>query len=434
MNYPAIDYVPAYPDVHTYANLFGRMLTWEGDPWIEADLARFESSYIHAGISGFEHTFKGPDAQKLLSDASINNVYKWKPGRCKHLVMLDEGGLVASHALFMRDDEETFRITAGVEFPLVKLMQTGKYNVEMTTRDIFVFQFSGPKSLTILEKATQQDLRDVKFLDFRPVTIPGVDAGIEICRIGMSGTLAYELRGAKADGPAVYDAVYQVGKPLGLKRLGWRGYHVNHTFGGFPQINCSFAMSIFRDPEFMKVALEQLATSGSVEPENLRARFRTPGETGWTWMAKLDHDFVGRAALEAEMAAPKRTVASLLWNTEDIMDIYASQFREGEPYKYMEMPSGVQQPAGGHADYVTTLDGKVIGYASDPAYCAYYRQTLSECAIDVDQAQVGNEVIIRWGDYGKKIKNVRAKVVRYPYIDLVKNEDYDLSTVPSGLD
>ncbi|NBK90826.1 hypothetical protein D5278_02290 [bacterium 1XD21-13] len=61
---------------------------------------------------------------------------------------------------------------------------------------LFVFRFSGPRSLTVIERVTETNLHDVKFLEVRPVSIPGVDGEFEVCRIGMSGTLAYELRGA----------------------------------------------------------------------------------------------------------------------------------------------------------------------------------------------------------------------------------------------
>ena len=60
--------------------------------------------------------------------------------------------------------------------------------------------------------------------------------------------------------------------------------------------------------------------SGSVDPNDLRARYRTPVEVGWAGMCKFDHDFLGRAALEAEVANPKRTVVTLRWNPEDVVD------------------------------------------------------------------------------------------------------------------
>ena len=46
-------------------------------------------------------------------------------------------------------------------------------------------------------------------------------------------------------------------------------------------------------------------------------------------MIKFDHDFVGRKALEKEVANPRRKMVTLLWNTEDVMDVHASQFQTG---------------------------------------------------------------------------------------------------------
>ena len=60
---------------------------------------------------------------------------------------------------------------------------------------------------------------------------------------------------------------------------------------------------------------------------------------------------------------------------------------------------------------------------------------ISQAVIDIDKAQEGEEVFVQWGDYGKRIKNLRVKIAKYPYIHgVMDNRDYDLSTVPSGLD
>ena len=76
-----------------------------------------------------------------------------------------------------------------------------------------------------------------------------------------------------------------------------------------------------------------ISYTGSVEPENLRARFRTPVEVGWQWMAKLDHDFIGRKALEKEMSNPQKMIVSLIWNPEDILDVQASLLRSGHVWR-----------------------------------------------------------------------------------------------------
>ena len=70
----------------------------------------------------------------------------------------------------------------------------------------------------------------------------------------------------------------------------------------------------------------------------MRARLRTPVEVGWQRAVKFDHDFIGRAALEAEVANPRRTVATLRWNPDDVVDIYASLLQPGEEYKTIDLP------------------------------------------------------------------------------------------------
>lgn len=432
---------PIYSDIKTYNIWGGNLVIWEGDGWKPESMSWKNGCYIHTGLSGNgEITLRGPDAQKALSNVSINDCYKWPIGYSKHLVMCDEEGLVLNHGLVIRDSEDSFRSFASLPWPAMALAMSGVMKFEISLRDIFLHQIAGPTSLTVLERVTGESLRDVKFLQTRPTRIPGIDAEIEISRIGMAGTLAYELRGPIEAGPDVFDAVFQAGQDLGIKRLGWRTYPVNHTEGGFPQGTCSFMSSLLNDPSYlnspfgagMSSAFDMYPVSGSIDPADLRARYRTVGEVGWSWMAKFNHEFTGRKAVEAEVANPKRTIVTLRWNTEDVIDIYASQFRPGEEYKFMEFPCAPQAPAGFHADHVTK-DGKKIGISSSTVYSYYFREVISECTIDCDQAHVGNEVIVHWGDFGGRIKEVRATVAKFPLLDLPRNQDYDLSTVPSGV-
>ena len=429
-----LEFEPYYPNETRAGSIMTKNITWECDPSDEVAESYFNSSYIHAGLSGLEETFKGLDAAKLLSDFSINNVYKWKIGTCKHLVALTPEGLVANHALFTRDAEDSFRTTAGCSVPYLTGLQSQKYQVEYTTRKTFIFQFSGPLSLTILEKATQTDLHDLKFLHFRPVTIPGIDTQLEVCRIGMSGTLAYEIHGYDEFGPAVYDVIYSIGKAMGMKRMGWKNYTINHTFGGFPQMTVNFELALYQDPGFRANAPFPMVCSGSADPEDMRARFRSVVECDWAWMAKFDHEFVGRKALEEELASPKRKLVSLEFNADDLADVYRSQFTD-TPYKRIEHPVAEPQPCGGHQDYVTDTDGNIIGISSVPTFSAHFHAMISHAIIDIDKAAEGSEVLVQWGDYGKRIKNLRAKICKFPYIHGVEdNRTYDVSKVPYGIE
>jgi len=434
---PSVGAVPAYPDVHNYSLIWGAMRVWEGDGWQAESMSWKETAYVAANLVGpIEVVISGPDAQAFLSKISINDVYSWPIHGSKHLVMLSDDGLIANHSLAVRDSEHSFRTLASPPWPL---FQQGKFHfdVDIQLNEIFVLQVAGPLSLQILERVLGKDLRDIGFLDVATVHIPGIDEPmeLELSRIGMAGTLAYEIRGPLSSGPAAYDAVYQAGKPLGIKRLGWRTYAVNHTEGGFPQLGVTWLPSMIQDPGVQHSPLGPLLDAprtGSIDPSDVRARMRTPHEVNWAWMGKFDHDFVGRAAMEAEAVDRKRKTVILRWNAEDLVDVFASQFQPGEPYKFIEFPVAPQQPAGGHADLVTK-DGKPIGISSAAVYSYFYREMISQTTIDLDQAQIGNEVVVHWGDFGKRIKQVRATVERFPYLDLPSNRDYDLSTVPSGV-
>jgi len=410
------------------------MRVWEGDGWQQESMSWKETAYVAANLIGRQElVITGRDAQKFLSKIAINDVADWPIGRQKHLVMLTDDGLVADHALAVRDADDRFRTFASPGWAMFQVHRFD-FEVEVQARESFVLQVAGPKSLQTLERLLGKRLRDLEFLDVVAERIPGIDADIEfdLSRIGMAGTLAYEIRGPFADGPAVYDAVYEAGKPFGIVRLGWRTYTVNHTEAGFPQGQVTFLGSMNFDPIVQQSPLGAvLATplTGSADPADRRARTRTPQELNWAWMAKFDHDFVGRAAMEAEAADPKRTIVTLRWNSEDVADVYASMFRPGEPYKYIEFPVAPQQPAGGHADLVTK-DGKTVGVSSHAVYSYFYREIISQTTIDLAEAEIGNEVVLHWGDHGGRIKQIRATVARYPYLDLPTNREIDVNSVP----
>ena len=76
------------------------------------------------------------------------------------------------------------------------------------------------------------------------------------------------------------------------------------------------------------------------------------------------------------------------------------------------------------ADRVTK-DGRDIGISNFATYSYYYRKFISHCTIDKAFAEEGTEVVIHWGDHGKtNIKEIRAKVARYPYSTMKDNRHY----------
>jgi glycine cleavage system aminomethyltransferase T len=419
-----------YPEFGLYVIRRSMPSPWEFNGWKPESLSWKRGCYIHGGLSGRggQVRYQGRDAAAFLESICINNFTRFRPGTAKHAVMCTPKGLIAAHGVLQRMADDDFRLFASGPWAPYMHSKTG-LEVEQTVEDRFLFQVAGPTSLQTLEAATGESLRDIGFLRFRDSQIGGKT--VQVMRIGMAGTLAYELHGSSEDGPEIYDAVFQAGGPFGIERLGWQTYTVNHVEGGFPQANWTFLGAAHDDPDFLthpdKLRWMPPDVSGSVDPSDMRARYRTPHEVGWEKSIQLDHDFVGRDAIERELVNPKRTIVTLEWNTDDVMDVYASLFRDGAEYKTFELPTTPHfRRMIAYADH-TLCNGKLAGISSGTCYSYHFRKMISLCTIDREFAELGTGVVVKWGDFGGPIKDIRAKVARFPYLSEARNQVVDVA-------
>jgi vanillate/3-O-methylgallate O-demethylase len=129
--------------------------------------------------------------------------------------------------------------------------------------------------------------------------------------------------------------------------------------------------------------------------------------------------------MEAEVASPRRLMRTLVWNPQDVIDVYASLFRQDQPYEFMEMPR--DQRGFMYADKVTK-NGSTVGVATSRGYSYYFREMLSLCTIGVAQSEPGTEVAVVWGDPGKPQREIRATVAPAPY--KTDNRRADLAALP----
>ncbi len=270
---------------------------WEFNGWKRESLSWKRGCYIHGGLSGpgGQYIFRGPQAADFLASICVNGFEMFRVGAAKHAIMCTDDGLIASHGVLQRMAPDAFRLFAAGPWAAYMHSLT-KFDVEMVAENNYLFQVAGPTSLAALEAATGDDLKDIAFLRFRDSCIAGKK--VQIMRIGMAGTLAYELHGPLEEGPEVYDAVFRAGASFGIERLGWLTYPVNHVEGGFPQSNWTFFGAAQEDPSFIDfvntsniVRWAPPSYSGSIDPANRRARYRTVTEVGWEKSVKLDHDF-----------------------------------------------------------------------------------------------------------------------------------------------
>lgn len=439
-------FTPVMPWQQDAVNLFtyGPLLTpHEFTGWRSETLAWKTGAYLGTAISlSPTYKIKGPDAEKFLSHVCVNNIPSMKVGGMRHAIMCNEQGQIIVDGVLLKTADDEF-ITAWLHPYIEYAFKQGKYNAEGTdlTGKYIMFQVAGPRSLEILEIASGLDLHDIKFGCHRLSKIAGHE--VRILRLGMAGSLAYEVHCDVAVASEVYEAIWNAGQGYDLKKLGLLSYMMNHTEDGFPQAYYHFIYPWEADPG-MKAFLDANPTMGwnvknpnlvGSVGKNMEKRYVTPFDTGWESRIKFDHKFVGRAALEKMAAAPTRTVVSLEWDAVDVMDVYGSQLRgvEEEPYKPIaDRPNDAYYQVGPytyHADYVYA-DGQEIGISAGRSLSQAYRRMISLAFIDKKYAVIGTEVEILWGEPGTRQKKIKARVARFPYLQVERNEVVDVENIP----
>ncbi|MFY9140816.1 MAG: hypothetical protein WAO30_08720 [Thermacetogeniaceae bacterium] len=440
---PMDDSIPLYGPA--FIPLAG-IAPYEYTDWRDETISWKKTCYLHTGLNPTDTLkLKGPDIIKFLSKVCINNFNNFSVGTIKHGVCCDEQGRIIQDGIIMRTGEDEV-ITYWMVPVLPYYLDTGKYGKfdvekEYLTGKVFLFQIGGPVSSDVLEAACNQSLRELKFFRFMDAVIAGKN--VRIARLGMAGTLSYEVHGAIEDAHVVYKAIYEVGLPYGLRRLGSHCYPMNHAENGYPQYGVHFIEPRDKDIlEYIKNApgMEFQKMTASLPSPQLRGSaaddinnyYHNPYEFGWHKGVKFDHDFVGRAALEKIIAEDKRRIVTLEWNADDIADVFASQFRDEEPYKYIESPLDYVFYLGPHHDKVINEKGEVIGISFGRQNSAYFHRMISLCCLDTPYTKLGTEVFVVWGEPGTRQKKIRAKVARFPYNNVLRNETTDVKTLPKA--
>jgi vanillate/3-O-methylgallate O-demethylase len=406
--------------------------------WQDEQMSWKDSCYIGDWSWLAEVRVKGPDAEKFFSGLCVNTFSNYEAGKCKHVIFCNNDGKIVGEGILIKRTPDTLEWQGGMQAPvdgppvawLKYHFQKEKYDAEMTfPNKLFKFQVSGPKSLKLLEKVCSTNLKDIPFMHIRNAIIDGTD--VQLMRQGMAGEIGFEVQGNKEHSSRIHDFILQNGQEFGIKVLGSRTAMINHLEAAFPTIGCDYLPAVYSEGEqdFLKFANPQLDSTdiidsdkisfsflakvgGSFDAGDISAWYRSPFELNWGKRVKFDHDFIGRKSLEAEAGNPKRVLVTLEWNSEDVLDVYASYYRDEVPYDFMDVPQ--------RTGFCYSLDnvlvgGKCAGVSSSRGYSYYFRKTLSHCVIDIEYSKPGVEVLVEWGEPDHRKKMIRAVVAPTPY-------------------
>ena len=382
----------------------------------------------------------GPDAFAMLEHLAINSFANFSVGKAKHFVPCSHSGHVIGDVICFRLAEQEFLLVGRA--PTITWVQfnaeTGGWAVKVerddrspsrpmgkpVLRKRYRFQVQGPKAEAVLTKLNGGPLPQIRFFNMDWITIDGLK--VRALRHGMAGEPGLEVFGPYEDYDRVRDAIVAAGAEFGLRQVGSRAYATNTLESGWipsplPAVYTQPEMAAYRAwlPTDSYEATGSIG--GSFVSERIEDYYLTPYDLGYGPFVKFDHDFIGRAALEAMQGRAHRRKVTFEWNAEDVMKVHASFLKPGAPnYKAIDLP--LSNYASASYDKVT-MGGRVVGFSMFAGYSYNERAMLSLGTVDADIA-TGDVLTLTWGEPGGTAKTtvephepveIRVKVAPVPY-------------------
>jgi len=413
--------------------------------WREEQQAWKES----AGLADLSHHMydlrvEGPEALRLFSDLGVNNFDTTEPGKAKQFVPCNpDGDLIGDGILFHLDDNE-FNLVGYSAINWVQYhLETGDYDVTAERDDhsgvregppkTFRYQVQGPAALQIIKDASGGEIPDVPFFNFGDITIDGHE--VQALRHGMMDEPGFEIFGDWTHAEGVRDAIVSVGRDYGLRQIGGMAYPTNVIPVAW------FALpvpAIFHDGmEDYRRWLDAgsfegaFTVGGSYDPDDVTDYYVDPVEAGYGRFIDFDHDFIGKDAVREKVANQRREKVTLVWDGEDVSDVFGSLFRSTATEKFIKLPT----PNWAVSMYdAVRKDGEQVGASVAPRYLYFEKSMFSLAIIDTAHSDPGTEVTLTWGE-GRDTPNprveshvqteIRATVHPAPYYeDKKKTTDY----------
>lgn len=357
-----------------------------------------------------DHYIEGPDTRALVESLAVNSMANWARDVAKQVVFCNPDGFVVGDAImFILDENRINIVNKPINRNWVQFhIEQGGFDVTAQTdsraldntgrRKCYRFEVQGPNAWEILEKVNGGPIEGFRFFRMGEITIAG--RKVRALRHGMAGAAGLELWGPFEEYDEIRGTLMEAGAELGLLAAGSKTYStVAHESGWFPSpmpaIYSGEALRPYREWLPADGFEANISLGGSYLKEQVEAYYLTPFELGYGHIVKFDHDFTGRAALEAMADTPHRKKVTLRWNAEDVVRVFASLFQEGDRFKFMDMPA---------SHYATlpydlvTHKGREAGISHYPVYTSNVSGWISLALLDAELAEPGTEVSILWGE------------------------------------
>jgi aminomethyltransferase len=185
----------------------------------------------NAGVFDVSHMgefiLKGENALDLIQRVTTNDASKLSAGKAQYSCITNEtGGIVDDLLVYCIEDHKVYMIVvnaSNIEKDWNWIARYNHKNVEMhnISDKTCLLAIQGPNATKILQPLTDMDILNLKYYRFTKGKFADVD-NVLVSATGYTGAGGVEIYFEDRDGAAekVWDAIFEIGKPQGLKPIG----------------------------------------------------------------------------------------------------------------------------------------------------------------------------------------------------------------------
>ncbi len=172
-----------------------------------------------------EFRIRGPKALELIQMVTSNDASKLVDGKAQYSCMPNHDGGIVDDLIVYRFAEEDYMVVvnaSNIEKDWNWISATNeKIGAEMIdeSEDTSLIAVSGPKATEILSHLTDIPVGDMDYYGFARGTVAGVP-DILVATTGYTGERTYEIFFPNTVATQIWDKLFEVGTPLGLKPTG----------------------------------------------------------------------------------------------------------------------------------------------------------------------------------------------------------------------
>jgi aminomethyltransferase len=185
----------------------------------------------NAGVFDVSHMgefiLKGENALDLIQRVTSNDASKLTAGKAQYSCLPNnEGGIVDDLLVYCIEENKVYMLVvnaSNIEKDWNWISAHNSKNVEMhnISDKTCLLAIQGPNAASILQSLTEVDLVNMKYYTFTKGVFAGVP-NVLISATGYTGAGGVEIYFEDVDGAAdkIWEAIFEVGKPKGLKPIG----------------------------------------------------------------------------------------------------------------------------------------------------------------------------------------------------------------------